>query len=212
MSSLSAILANREHPFYEKLKVLRIPFYEYKDSNEDFSAYETVFDFTVLPTTQKIELISNIDANVISDLTCNWGEFIFQKCPQLKAALSTAFYSPQATYEVYSFDDSTKKKIEEVFKELNINIHLANGPGFGFIFARTIAQIINEAFFALDDGLASEQAIDTAMKFGVNYPLGPIEWSQRMNLGNVKLLLNELFHYTGEARYRPALSLQKACL
>ncbi|HWR32794.1 MAG TPA: 3-hydroxyacyl-CoA dehydrogenase family protein [Chitinophagaceae bacterium] len=59
----------------------------------------------------------------------------------------------------------------------------------GFISARVVSQIINEAYFALEEKVSSKQEIDTAMKLGTNYPYGPFEWSQKIGLKNVYELL-----------------------
>jgi 3-hydroxybutyryl-CoA dehydrogenase len=77
----------------------------------------------------------------------------------------------------------------------------------GFIFPRTIAQIINEAHFALEESVASRKDIDRAMKYGVNYPKGPFEWSEGRELF-VLTLLNELFEKTKDKRYLPSKLLQ----
>jgi 3-hydroxybutyryl-CoA dehydrogenase len=73
----------------------------------------------------------------------------------------------------------------------------------GFIFPRTIVQIINEAHFALEENVASRKDIDRAMKFGVNYPQGPFEWSEGREKF-VLTLLNELFEKTLDKRYLPS--------
>jgi 3-hydroxybutyryl-CoA dehydrogenase len=63
----------------------------------------------------------------------------------------------------------------------------------GMIAARTICMIINEAYYALDDGVSTKEEIDTAMKLGTNYPYGPFEWSKKIGLNNVYSLLKSLF-------------------
>ena len=79
----------------------------------------------------------------------------------------------------------------------------------GFISPRIIAMIINEAYFALDEKVSSKEEIDTAMKMGTNYPLGPFEWAEKIGLNNVADLLNILSRK--EKRYQPApLLLKKA--
>lgn len=215
MNKKIAIISNFHHPFYEKLKVLKIPFYECDhcfEKNSDWSAYEYIFDFTVLSTVQKKSLYTNITTEIISDLTFNWGELLLNEFQNIKGAFATALYSPNNTYEVYISNEEINKVVDELFSNLNIKIQLTNNVGFGFTFPRILSQIINEAYFSLDDELASGNDIDTAMKFGVNYPLGPIEWSQKTNLKNILNYLNELQHYTGDSRYRSSLALQKACL
>lgn len=62
----------------------------------------------------------------------------------------------------------------------------------GMITARVICMIINEAYFALGEGVSSKEEIDTAMKLGTNYPFGPFEWVEKIRLGNVYRLLKRL--------------------
>ncbi|MBC8308966.1 MAG: 3-hydroxybutyryl-CoA dehydrogenase [Planctomycetes bacterium] len=61
-----------------------------------------------------------------------------------------------------------------------------------YIFSRVLVGIINEAMWAITEGVASAKDVDTAMKLGMNFPLGPIEWSQRIGLNNVHALLTSL--------------------
>jgi 3-hydroxybutyryl-CoA dehydrogenase len=62
----------------------------------------------------------------------------------------------------------------------------------GLVTPRIIAMIINEAFFALDEGLSTRAEIDTAMKLGTSYPFGPFEWSSRIGAGKILALLRTL--------------------
>ena len=75
----------------------------------------------------------------------------------------------------------------------------------GFITARIVSMIINEAFLAFDEHVSSKSAIDTAMKLGTNYPFGPFEWADRIGRNKVVLLLQKLA--AKEKRYQPAASL-----
>jgi 3-hydroxybutyryl-CoA dehydrogenase len=77
----------------------------------------------------------------------------------------------------------------------------------GFIFPRTISQIINEAHFALEENVASKNDIDRAMKYGVNYPKGPFEWSKGREI-YVLTLLDELYQKTKDKRYLPSRLLK----
>lgn len=62
----------------------------------------------------------------------------------------------------------------------------------GLISARVIAMVINEAYFALADGVSSRADIDTAMKLGTNYPHGPFEWATLLGVHNIYQLLHTL--------------------
>ena len=72
-----------------------------------------------------------------------------------------------------------------------------------YIFNRILSMLINEAFDALFMKVASRDDIDTAMKFGVNYPKGLLEWADEIGLEKVLLQLTDLFEEYGEDRYRP---------
>lgn len=77
----------------------------------------------------------------------------------------------------------------------------------GFITARIISLIINEAYFALGERVSTEAAIDTAMKLGTNYPKGPFEWAALIGKEKIYHLLLKLTET--DIRYTPALSLEK---
>jgi 3-hydroxybutyryl-CoA dehydrogenase len=62
----------------------------------------------------------------------------------------------------------------------------------GFISARVIAMIINEAYLAKAEQVSTEQDIDIAMKLGTNYPYGPFEWGRMIGIPNVYTLLKKL--------------------
>ena len=59
----------------------------------------------------------------------------------------------------------------------------------GFIAARIISMIINEAYFAKAENVSSEKEIDVAMKLGTNYPFGPFEWARLIGIKNIYELL-----------------------
>ncbi|MGQ0739660.1 MAG: 3-hydroxyacyl-CoA dehydrogenase family protein [Bacteroidota bacterium] len=77
----------------------------------------------------------------------------------------------------------------------------------GFISARVVSMIINEAYFALEEGVSSKEEIDTAMKLGTNYPYGPFEWGKIIGLSNVHELLLKMAG--SNPRYTAAALLQK---
>lgn len=87
--------------------------------------------------------------------------------------------------------DSIKKRAEEIFSLLNKKVEwVADEPGF--ITARIVAMIINEAYFALGEGVSSKNEMDIAMKLGTNYPYGPFEWAEKIGTKKIVALLNEL--------------------
>jgi len=75
----------------------------------------------------------------------------------------------------------------------------------GFISARSIAMIVNEAYFALGENISSKTDIDTAMKLGTNYPFGPFEWAAKIGLQNIYDLLQTLAITDSRYECAPAL-------
>jgi 3-hydroxybutyryl-CoA dehydrogenase len=82
------------------------------------------------------------------------------------------------------------------------------GPAAPAVLERISTQIVNEACFALGDEVASAADIDTAMRLGFNWPLGPLEWGERLGWSHCLGALEELREVHGEA-YRPAPALRR---
>lgn len=94
----------------------------------------------------------------------------------------------------------------DVFKALSKEpVAVTDQPGF--VSARIISMIINEAYFALGANISSKTEIDTAMKYGTNYPFGPFEWAEKIGAGRIYALLQRLTEES--TRYAPAESLVK---
>ncbi|GAA2652574.1 3-hydroxyacyl-CoA dehydrogenase [Streptomyces vastus] len=79
----------------------------------------------------------------------------------------------------------------------------------GSIVARTVARIIDLAHDAVTKGVATEEDIDTAMRLGVNYPLGPFEWSRRLGKSWAYDVLDEMHLRDPSGRYAPSLALYR---
>ncbi|MEV0910063.1 3-hydroxyacyl-CoA dehydrogenase [Streptomyces hokutonensis] len=83
------------------------------------------------------------------------------------------------------------------------------GDAPGMIVARTVARIVDLAHDAVAKGVATEEDIDTAMRLGVNYPLGPFEWSRRLGRSWAYDLLDDLHLRDPSGRYAPSLALYR---
>ncbi|AKZ56868.1 3-hydroxyadipyl-CoA dehydrogenase [Streptomyces ambofaciens ATCC 23877] len=79
----------------------------------------------------------------------------------------------------------------------------------GMIVARTVARIVDLAHDAVARGVASAEDVDTAMRLGVNYPLGPVEWGRRLGPWWVHDLLGELHLREPTGRYAPSRALNR---
>ena len=97
---------------------------------------------------------------------------------------------------------------EEFFKSLGKETVRVKDTA-GLTFPRILSLIINEAARALEEGVASAEEIDIAMRLGVNYPQGPLKWADQIGLDEVLAVLEGLLHETGDDRYRPAPLLKR---
>lgn len=79
----------------------------------------------------------------------------------------------------------------------------------GMIVARTVARIIDLAFDAVAKGVAAPEDVDTAMRLGVNYPLGPFEWSRRLGDTWARDLLSRVHAWEPSGRCAPSLALHR---
>jgi 3-hydroxybutyryl-CoA dehydrogenase len=100
------------------------------------------------------------------------------------------------------------QKAEEFFKALGKETVRVKDTA-GLTFPRILSLIVNEAARALEEGVASAEEIDVAMRLGVNYPKGPLKWADQIGLDEVLAVLEGLHKETGEDRYRPAPLLRK---
>jgi 3-hydroxybutyryl-CoA dehydrogenase len=82
----------------------------------------------------------------------------------------------------------------------------------GLIVTRTVAMLANLAADALATRVASEADIDTAMRLGVNYPLGPLAWARQWGIGTVLGILDSLENWYRDGRYRAAPLIRRAAL
>ncbi|MEU8244653.1 3-hydroxyacyl-CoA dehydrogenase [Nonomuraea sp. NPDC048916] len=82
----------------------------------------------------------------------------------------------------------------------------------GLVVARTVAMLVNLAVDALHQGVASGADIDTAMRLGTHYPVGPLAWDDRWGAATVHAILVALQDGYGDPRYRPSPLLRRRAL
>lgn len=103
----------------------------------------------------------------------------------------------------FAVADNHLEKFQQLFQVLNIpSFNTADEPGF--VSARTVSMIINEAVLAREEAVSTEEEIDTAMKLGTSYPMGPFEWCDKIGTDRIVRLLHKLAEK--ENRYQPASS------
>jgi 3-hydroxybutyryl-CoA dehydrogenase len=105
-------------------------------------------------------------------------------------------------------EPSAMRAALELFQALGKEpVQVGDGPGM--ILTRVVSMLTNEAAAALDDQVASAEDIDTAMKLGVAYPHGPLEWADQLGLDLVLQAVRTLQQDYGDDHYRPAIRLRR---
>lgn len=120
---------------------------------------------------------------------CGWNTFIGRKLWELAT------------------NDGKPKWIHQVMGAIGRDFEIvADEPGL--VAPRILSMIINEACFALEEGISSPGEIDMAMRLGTNYPEGPIEWAKMIGPKEIFALLNKLAET--DDRYQPHQSLKNS--
>lgn len=86
-------------------------------------------------------------------------------------------------------------------------ISVRNNPGF--VVNRILCPMINEAIFALQEGLASAEDIDTGMRLGCNHPIGPLALADLIGLDTMLAVMNVFYDGFNDPKYRPAPLLKE---
>lgn len=101
--------------------------------------------------------------------------------------------------------DRTKSFTEKVLDKKGVMVY--ESPGF--VTTRLICLLINEALHLMEEGVASPEDIDTAMRIGYQFERGPLEMADRFGLDSVLAALERMFREYGELKYRPSFLLKK---
>jgi len=104
--------------------------------------------------------------------------------------------------------DETVAAVEAFAKRLGKTpITIKNSPGF--VVNRLLCPMLNEAVFALQEGIASAEEIDAGMKLGCNHPIGPLALCDMVGLDVLLAVMEVLYRDFNDPKYRPALLLRE---
>ncbi len=104
--------------------------------------------------------------------------------------------------------DETFKTVKELTEKLNkVGVEVNDFPGF--VSNRILMPMINEAIFALMEGVGTPEAIDEVMKLGMNHPMGPLTLADFIGLDVCLFIMNVLYDGFKDPKYRPCPLLVK---
>ncbi|KGR75946.1 3-hydroxybutyryl-CoA dehydrogenase [Ureibacillus sinduriensis] len=105
-------------------------------------------------------------------------------------------------------NDEVYQSVEEMTRKLSKTpVEVNDFPGF--ISNRILLPMINEAIYALYEGVASKEAIDDVMKLGMNHPMGPLTLADFIGLDTCLSIMEILHDGLGDSKYRPCPLLRK---
>jgi 3-hydroxybutyryl-CoA dehydrogenase len=163
----------------------------------------------------KLEIFGKLDAAAKADaiIASNTSSISITK---LAAATKRAervvgmhFFNPVPVMQLVELirglqtSDETYESVEAIAKAVGKSpVQVRNSPGF--VVNRMLCPMINEAIFALGEGLATAQEIDDAMRLGCNHPIGPLALCDLIGLDVQLAVMQVLFEGFKDPKYRPA--------
>jgi 3-hydroxybutyryl-CoA dehydrogenase len=105
--------------------------------------------------------------------------------------------------------DETWKTVVDLATKTMGKVTVTSKDVPGFIVNRVLIPLINEACFALQEGLATPEDIDTGVKLGLNHPMGPLTLADFIGLDTCLFIAEVLHRELGEDKYRPAALLRQ---
>ena len=166
------------------------------------------------------EMESKIEIFTLLDKICRPHTILATNTSSLSITeIASVTYRPRKCLGMHFFNPVHKMKLLEVVRALETDadtiaaatqvgkrmgkevVVIKESPGF--ITSRINAMIGNEAFYMLQEGIASAQEIDTALKLGLNHPMGPFEMVDLVGL-DTRLHILEYLHKTLGEKFRPA--------
>jgi 3-hydroxybutyryl-CoA dehydrogenase len=129
----------------------------------------------------------------------------FMLLPPLEAARLVELTRTRAT------PADTCQRTEAFFAALGLHGEwVADAPGL--VLGRVVSQLVNEAAFAIGEGVGSADDVDAGLELGLNHPRGPVAWSEAIGTFECLELLGGVWEERREDRYRPAPLLRQAAV
>lgn len=163
---------------------------------------------------QKVDLLANKDAIFISNTSTLSLTKIAESTSRPQKVIGMHFLNPVPKIPVVELIKCLHTSNETVEKVKKFSARIGKTPVEvyeypGFVTTRAIVPLLNEAMYILLEGVATAKDIDTAMRLGYNFQMGPLELADSMGLDEVLAWMETLWKTLGEPRYRACPILRK---
>ena len=179
---------------------------DYSSLDKHLGQQDIVFDFIIDEEPEEFGRYADLECTAfLNTAKMNLAQFAFSVGNDFSCTLfgfnglPTFFNRP--VLEVSCFKKEDTMKLNGVMKNLGTEF-LVVDDRVGLVTPRVICMIINEAYYTVQEGTATREDIDVAMKLGTNYPYGPFEWCQRIGIRHVYELLEAVYDDTKDERYK----------
>lgn len=174
--------------------------------SEDLSVKKAVFEKIEKSTDEGSIIATNTSTLPVTELAMRTG--------RPDRVLGIHFFNPVPVMKLTEIVKTEKTSSETMKQAMDFVKGLGKYPVVvkdraGFVVNRILLPMINEAVFALEEGVASAQDIDTAMKLGANHPMGPLSLADLIGLDVTLDVLSVLYQEFGDPKFRPAPLLKE---
>jgi 3-hydroxybutyryl-CoA dehydrogenase len=178
----------------------------HRDAEKFLNNHDLVFDFIIDEEPEEFEIYLDKPITVFLN-TCKitLAELSYTRQKEFRCTIfgfnGLPTFLNRNILEASLFNKADEGKMRKICDQLSTDVSIVDDR-VGFVTPRVVCMIINEAYYALQEGTASREDIDKAMKLGTNYPAGPFEWCQKIGVAHVYELLDALYEDTKDERYK----------
>ena len=189
---------------------------EHRDAEKFLQSNDLVFDFIVDEEPHQFEIYCDRSTKVFLN-TCkiSLGELVHLVGSSVNSKIfgfnGLPTFLDRDVLEVSLWNPEDESELKKTCADLKTNFLLVDDR-VGLVTPRVICMIINEAYYTVQEGTATREDVDLAMKLGTNYPYGPFEWCRRIGIKHVYELIEALYDDTQDERYKICPLLKKEYL
>jgi 3-hydroxybutyryl-CoA dehydrogenase len=189
---------------------------EHREAEKFLVSNDLVIDFIIDEEPHQFEIYAGYPAKVLLNTSkISLGELAHMVNHKVRSrifgfnGLPTFLNRPVLEVSLWKKED--EPELKKLCQQLKTEYMLVDDR-VGLVTPRVICMIINEAYYTVQEGTATRDDIDMAMKLGTNYPYGPFEWCRRIGVKHVYELLEAVYDDTQDERYKICPLLKKEYL